>query len=292
ILDRFRGDEVLVLNDTKVVPARLAGQKPSGGAVEVLFIEPWSDGIIALTRGTRLKPGSVIALPGGARAEFVERLPDGAARLTLAGVDDLWGWLQDNGQLPLPPYIERAPDDVDAARYQTVFAEKPGAVAAPTAGLHFTPALLQALQAKGVAIHKVTLHVGPGTFAPVRVEDVATHQMHSERFEVPAATWAAVTGARPVVAVGTTVVRALEAQARHPGEGRTDLFIYPGFEFQVVDGLLTNFHLPKSTLLMLVSAFAGRERVLAAYAHAVAERMRFFSYGDASLWSREDGRWT
>ncbi len=292
ILDRFRGDEVLVLNDTKVVPARLRGHKASGGEVELLFVEPCPEGIVALTRGTRLKPGTPITLPGGATATFLERLDDGAAKLSLEGVVDLWAWLEAHGALPLPPYIEREAGPEDRGRYQTVFADKPGAVAAPTAGLHLTDAVLDALRAKGVAIHTVTLHVGPGTFAPVRVEDIATHHMHSERFEVPAATAAAVTSGRPVVAVGTTVVRALEAHARAPGEGRTDIFIYPGFEFRVVDGLLTNFHLPSSTLMMLVSAFAGHARVMAAYAHAVEARLQFFSYGDASLWAREGGRWT
>lgn len=297
IVDRFRGDEVLVVNDTRVVPARLFGHKPTGGAVEVLVVEPLSRPgerplrIGAMVRGKRLKPGAVIELPG-AEAELVARRGDGTVELRLSGVDDLWGWLDAAGRVPLPPYIRREPDADDRARYQTVFAREPGAVAAPTAGLHFTPALLDALRGKGVAVHSVTLHVGPGTFLPVRTDDVRHHTMHAERFAVPAETAAAVRGARPVIAVGTTVVRALEAHARDPETDRTDLFILPGFDFRVIDGLVTNFHLPQSTLLMLVAALAGRDRILAAYRRAVEARMRFYSYGDAMLLRREGGRWT
>lgn len=292
IVEAFRGDEVLVVNDTRVVPARVFGQKTSGAAVELLIIEPVPGGVLALTRGTRLRPGNRIELPGDAVATFVARREDGMAELRLDGVPHLWTWLDAVGQVPLPPYIERTPDTADLQRYQTVFANEPGAVAAPTAGLHFTEPVLDALRAKGVEIHPVTLHVGPGTFLPVRVENVAEHRMHVERFSVPEATQRAVTSGRPVVAVGTTAVRALEAHALDPQADRTDIFMYPGFKFRVVDGLITNFHLPESTLLMLVSAFAGRERVLAAYAEAVAARLRFFSYGDACLFVREDGRWT
>jgi S-adenosylmethionine:tRNA ribosyltransferase-isomerase len=293
LLDAFTGDEVLVLNDTRVVPARVFGHKPSGGQVELLIVEPLPDGhIAAMTRGTRLKPGRTIVLPGGAEAEFVRRHNDGTAVLKLRGVPDLWTWLDDVGAVPLPPYIERDADDADRARYQTVFAREPGAVAAPTAGLHLTDALLEALVAKGVEIQHVTLHVGPGTFRPVRTEHLADHKMHSERYTVPAATAAAVRSGRPVIAVGTTVVRALESYALDPSADRTEIFIYPGFEFQLVDGLITNFHLPGSTLLMLISAFAGQARVLSAYQAAVQARMHFFSYGDATLLRREGGRWT
>lgn len=298
IVDAFRGDEVLVVNDTRVVPARVFGQKPSGGAVEVFFIEQLqpvgseSQRIVAMTRGKRLKAGAVIDLPEGARAEVLERRADGTAILGLHGVDDLWIWLDAAGAVPLPPYIERAPTAHDRERYQTVFAQVPGAVAAPTAGLHFTPTILDALRAKGVAIHELTLHVGPGTFRPVTVDDVRAHPMHAEVYQVPPATAAAVTSGRPVVAVGTTVVRALEAWARDPQAERTDLFIHPGFDFRVVDGLLTNFHLPRSTLLMLVAALVGRERLFFAYARAIAAELNFYSYGDASLFRREGGRWT
>ncbi len=244
-----------------------------------------------MTRGKTLRPGSRLILPG-AEAEVVARRPDGLAEVVLHGVHDLWAWLDHAGAVPLPPYIERTPEAEDAERYQTVFARDPGAVAAPTAGLHFTEALLEALRAKGVAIHTLTLHVGPGTFRPVQVDNPLEHTMHAERFQVPPETAEAVRSGRPVVAVGTTVVRALEAHARDPKANRTDLFIFPGFDFRVVDGLITNFHLPRSTLLMLVSALAGPARVLTAYQYAVAERMRFYSYGDAGLFRREEGRWT
>jgi S-adenosylmethionine:tRNA ribosyltransferase-isomerase len=297
IIDRFSGDEVLVLNDTRVVPARIFGQKASGGAVEVLITEPLgpptapATRVAALVRGKRLKPGTALLLPG-AHAVIEARRDDGTVELTLHGIDDLWRWLEAAGRVPLPPYIRRDADADDRDRYQTVFAREPGAVAAPTAGLHFTPALLDALRARGVAVHTVTLHVGPGTFLPVRGDDVRDHAMHAERFTVPAETAAAVASGRPVVAVGTTVVRALEAHARDPAADRTDLFILPGFDFRVVDGLLTNFHLPESTLLMLVSAFAGRDRIRRAYLDAVAARLQFYSYGDAMLLRREGGRWT
>lgn len=292
ILQYFRGDEVLVVNDTRVVPARVVGQKVSGGAVEILVVEPLGPGrVAAMTRGKALRPGSRMLLPG-AEAEIIARRPDGLAEVVLHGVDDLWAWLDHAGAMPLPPYIERAAEPHDVDRYQTVFARDPGAVAAPTAGLHFTEGVLQALRDKGVAIHSLTLHVGPGTFRPVQVEDPRDHTMHSERFEVPPETVAAVESGRPVVAVGTTVVRALEAHARDGHCNRTNIFIFPGFEFRVVDGLITNFHLPRSTLLMLVAALSGRERVLEAYQYAVAARMRFYSYGDAGLFRREGGRWT
>ena len=293
ILDAFRGGEVLVVNDTRVVPARVRGHKESGGAVEVFIVEPLPEGrVLALVRGKRLRGGAALTLPGGARAVLVERRADGTVELALEVVDALWPWLDAVGEVPLPPYIERAPEASDRGRYQTVFARAPGAVAAPTAGLHFTPVLLDALRARGVDVHTVTLHVGLGTFLPVRADDLDTHVMHSERFSVPPATRAALESGRPVVAVGTTVVRALESHARDPAADRTALFIRPGFDFRVIDGLITNFHLPESTLLMLVSALGGHDRVMGAYRAAVSARLRFFSYGDAMLLRREGARWT
>ncbi|MBM4290352.1 MAG: tRNA preQ1(34) S-adenosylmethionine ribosyltransferase-isomerase QueA [Deltaproteobacteria bacterium] len=320
VLDAFEGGEVLVLNDARVVPARLYGRKETGGQVEVFFLEPAEEGggglhIRALTRG-RLQPGQPVSLPLGVTARLVAREEGGVARLSLEGgalaaegsaeqgaaeqgaaerLAALWGWLEQAGQLPLPPYITRAPDDLDRERYQTVYASAPGAVAAPTAGLHFTAELLDALRAKGVEVHTLTLVVGPGTFAPVKASRVEEHVMHTERYAVPAATREAVDRAaregRAVVAVGTTVVRALESCAADPRADRTQIFITPGYRFRVIDGLITNFHLPKSTLLMLVSAFAGHDVTLRAYARAVAEGLRFYSYGDASLFRRPGGRW-
>lgn len=309
IVERFRGDEVLVVNDTRVVPARVFGRKPTGGAVEVLITEPLTtapealiDGVRvhAMVRGKRLRPGVHIELPGGVVAELVARGADRLVELCVRGLDGaeqdpvaaLWAWLDAAGRVPLPPYIDREPDDEDRERYQTVFAREPGAVAAPTAGLHFTPGVLDALRTKGVTVAAITLHVGPGTFLPVTTDNVEDHPMHAERFVVPPETAALVSGTRPVVAVGTTAVRALEAHARDPEARQTDLFIRPGFDWRVVDGLITNFHLPQSTLLMLVSALVGRARVLTAYADAVAAEMRFYSYGDAMLLRRGDGRWT
>jgi S-adenosylmethionine:tRNA ribosyltransferase-isomerase len=294
IVEAFRGDELLIINDTQVVPARVRGAKPTGGAVEVFFVEPLDEEglVLALVRGKRLKVGSTVVLPLGVRGELARRRDDGTMEVALTGLEgDLWSWLDQVGEVPLPPYIDRRPDAQDAQRYQTVYAATPGAVAAPTAGLHFTPELLDALRAKGCEIHTLTLHVGLGTFLPVREDDLSAHRMHSERFSIPPATRRALATGRPVVAVGTTVVRALEADAQ-AHVGRTDIFITPGYAFRVVDGLLTNFHLPESTLLMLVSAFAGHARVRAAYDEAVAEGLRFYSYGDAMLLRREGGRWT
>ena len=312
IVGQFRGDEVLVLNDTKVVPARLFGHKASGGKVEVFFLEQCGhQQILAMTRG-RVKPGNVVALPLGVNAELIERDDHGRALFqltipeyfTTSGDDEgaIWAWLEEAGKLPLPPYITREPDQDDYDRYQTIFAKSPGAVAAPTAGLHLTEDLLNALKAKGVTIAYVTLHVGPGTFLPVKSESIADHVMHSERYSVPRETQELIRSDRPVIAVGTTVVRALESFASfidsHPqmwGEDvlhETDIFITPGYQWRIVDGLITNFHLPQSTLLMLVSALAGYERVRSAYEAAIKERLRFYSYGDASLFWRPNSRWT
>ncbi|MGN6513059.1 MAG: tRNA preQ1(34) S-adenosylmethionine ribosyltransferase-isomerase QueA [Lysobacteraceae bacterium] len=297
--------DLLVFNDTRVIPARLFGQKATGGRVEVLIerLLPGDEARAQLGVSKAPKAGSRLALDAGGEAEVLGR-EDGFYRLRFHVPGGLHDWLAHAGRMPLPPYIQRAPDAADEARYQTVFAREEGAVAAPTAGLHFDEPLLAALRARGVDIGHVTLHVGAGTFQPVRVEDVAAHRMHSEWLNVGAALVRQVREARArggrVVAVGTTVVRALESalvrgEAQRDGElqpfaGDTTIFIYPGYRIRSVDALLTNFHLPESTLLMLVSAFAGKARVFAAYEHAVRERYRFFSYGDAMLlWPEEGG---
>jgi S-adenosylmethionine:tRNA ribosyltransferase-isomerase len=280
--------DLLVFNDTRVVPARLHGRKATGGAVELL-LERVLDGrrFLALARASKpFRPGSAIALPGGATATVTGRAGD---MVELELDRDPLAYFEAHGEVPLPPYIGRAAGTEDRERYQTVYARDPGSVAAPTAGLHFDAAMLERLAAAGVGAAWLTLHVGAGTFQPVRAERLDEHRMHFERVRVPAEAVAAIEATRRrggrVVAVGTTVVRSLESAAREgalaPFEGETDLFIRPGFRFRVVDALLTNFHLPESTLIMLVSAFAGRERVLEAYRHAVAGRYRFFSYGDA-----------
>jgi len=280
--------DLLVLNDTRVLPARLRGTKPTGGAVEILLERLTGDRtFLAQARSSKgFRPGSTIELPGGARAEVTGRAGDLFEMELDTAAED---YFTTYGEMPLPPYIGRPAGPADRERYQTVYAREPGAVAAPTAGLHFDAALFEALAARRVEVARLTLHVGAGTFQPVRVDDILEHRMHPERVRVDASVVDAVAATRVrggrVVAVGTTVVRSLESAARSgrltPLEGETDLFIYPGFRFRVVDALITNFHLPESTLLMLVSAFAGRERVLEAYRHAVAARYRFFSYGDA-----------
>lgn len=284
--------DLLVLNDTRVIPARLHARRPSGGRVEVLIERLLGERqALALLGGRRKpKPGSALALEGGAVLRVGERRSV-FWELSYEGPGSLLECLERFGAVPLPPYLGREADARDRERYQTIFAREPGAVAAPTAGLHFDQALLRALREHGVEQATLTLHVGAGTFLPVREEDPTRHRMHSERYRIPPALVEAVERCRArqgrVVAVGTTVVRALESAALdgrlRPGEGDTDLFIAPGFAFRVVDALFTNFHLPRSTLLMLVSAFAGRERVLAAYRHAVHARYRFYSYGDAML---------
>lgn len=286
--------DLLVFNDTRVIKARLYGRKASGGAVEALVerVLPGTTEVWAHLRASKSpKPGALVRFAEAFDAEVLGRCgPDGELfHLRLPA--DPFALLAAHGHVPLPPYITHADEADDERRYQTVFARAPGAVAAPTAALHFDEAVLAALSARGIGRAAVTLHVGAGTFQPVRVEAIADHRMHSEWFEVPQATVdaiAACTGR--VVAVGTTTLRALESAARggrlEAGARETDIFITPGFEFRVVDTLLTNFHLPKSTLLMLVSAFAGFERIRALYAHAVRERYRFFSYGDAMLLDR------
>lgn len=282
--------DLLVLNDTRVIPARLHGYKASGGRVEVLVerVTGAHEALVHLRANKAPKAGARLTLEGAIEAEVVGR--EGTLfHLHFAGTTPLLELLERHGHMPLPPYIRRPDAAMDRERYQTVFAERPGAVAAPTASLHFDDALFARLAATGVDTARLTLHVGAGTFQPVRTDDVSAHQMHSEWLDVPKAVCEAVARTRErggrVVAVGTTVVRALETAARDgaftPFTGETDIFIYPGYRFRIVDALITNFHLPESTLIMLVSAFAGRERVLAAYRHAVAARYRFFSYGDA-----------
>lgn len=294
ITSLFRPDDLLVLNDTRVIPARLHGTKESGGKIEVFLVrrlsvpgQTWH----CLLRGSKPpRPGMRVTLPGGMSATVLERgegetwvvsfLPD-------EGFDE---WLDRTGALPLPPYIKRAPAANDLDRYQTVFARSRGAVAAPTAGLHFTEEILLELRGRGIETVSLTLHVGLGTFMPVRAERVEEHRMHREHYTIPEATAVAVNtrkkeGGR-VIALGTTVARALEYAAGtdgmvRGGEGEADIFIYPGYRFKAVDALITNFHLPKSTLLMLVSAFAGKEFLFRAYTEAVEKRFRFFSYGDA-----------
>jgi S-adenosylmethionine:tRNA ribosyltransferase-isomerase len=274
--------DTLVLNDTRVVKARLAGRKASGGRIE-LFVERVTGAreALALIRSSHApRAGAELVVGDGARVTVVGRETD-LYRVRFA--QDVLAVLERCGAVPLPPYITHAPDAADAERYQTVYALRPGAVAAPTAGLHFDAALLARIAARGARIAQVTLHVGAGTFQPVRVEQVEAHRMHKERYEVPAATLQAIAGRR-VLAVGTTTLRALESAALSgAAAGETELFVIPGFRFRVVRRLLTNFHLPRSSLLMLVAAFAGLENVRRAYAHAIAQRYRFFSYGDAML---------
>ncbi|WP_103075344.1 tRNA preQ1(34) S-adenosylmethionine ribosyltransferase-isomerase QueA [Solilutibacter silvestris] len=295
----LRAGDLLVFNDTRVIPARLFGQKATGGRVEILIERLLGDGVAKAQIGASKtpKPGSSIELDGGGSAEVIDRDDRGFFTLRFHVDGEFIDWLQRVGQLPLPPYIEHTPDAVDAERYQTVFAERAGAVAAPTAGLHFDDALLQSLRDRGIDDARITLHVGAGTFQPVRVENLDEHRMHSEWIDVPQKLVDKVRATRAaggrVIAVGTTVLRALESAMTPDGlqafSGETSIFIYPGIEVRSVDGLVTNFHLPESTLLMLVSAFAGRERILAAYEHAVRERYRFFSYGDAMLLWPQDG---
>jgi S-adenosylmethionine:tRNA ribosyltransferase-isomerase len=307
----LRAGDLLVFNDTRVVKARIFGEKTTGGKFEILIervllpheaIDGSANEVVAHIRVSKKpKPGGLLHLAGGLSAggfdaTFLGRWPDEQGqlfRLRLQGPADEtpYDLMARHGHVPLPPYITHADDADDERRYQTVFARVPGAVAAPTAALHFDEGVLAALQAQGVQRANVTLHVGAGTFAPMKAEQIADHVMHHERFAIPPKTVQAIADCRArggrVVAVGTTTVRTLESWARS-GEtsGDTNIFITPGFDFRVVDVLITNFHLPKSTLMMLVSAFAGHEHVMALYAHAVAQGYRFFSYGDAMLLAR------
>jgi S-adenosylmethionine:tRNA ribosyltransferase-isomerase len=286
--------DLLVVNDTRVIPARLLGSKESGGRVEVFLVrrhagsdERWQ----VLVRASKSpRPGSLILLEEGMTATVEGRHDGDCWTVLFSPADGFDSWLDRHGAMPLPPYIRRQAGEGDRQRYQTVFAREKGAVAAPTAGLHFTDELLAGIRARGVEIAPVTLHVGLGTFLPIRVDNLDEHRMHREFFRISPETAAAIARVRQrggrVVALGTTVTRTLE-QAGNPdgtvaaGEGEADIFIRPGYRFRVVDALITNFHLPESTLIMLVAAFAGLERTMAAYREAVEHRFRFFSYGDA-----------
>ncbi|MBA2541534.1 MAG: tRNA preQ1(34) S-adenosylmethionine ribosyltransferase-isomerase QueA [Deltaproteobacteria bacterium] len=332
IVELLPRDAVVIANDTRVIPARVPAVKSTGGKVELLFLEPVSVeelGSHARYIGADRTPwrcllrGRVNAhdvFVDGEPISIIMRRSEGGAlpgSVVVAVPGDGYAFLDRHGHMPLPPYIDREDALEDRDRYQTMFAQAPGAVASPTAGLHMTPAIAEAMRSRGIALATVTLHVGWGTFAPIRVDDVREHKMHRERYVISADTAALVASGRPIVALGTTAMRALESAATAPlgtapaaprpetaassprpgtaassprkaltvGSGATELFVHPGSNhtFQIVDHLITNFHLPKSTLLMLVSAFAGTERVLAAYEHAVAQRYRFFSYGDAML---------
>lgn len=295
LVELLRPGDLLVLNDTRVIPARLRGSKDSGGRVEVL-VERVLDAhrLLAQVRASKTpRPGARLHLEGALEARVLGREGEFFV-LELDAEEDALSLLERHGHMPLPPYITRPDALTDRERYQTVFARRPGAVAAPTAGLHFDAGFLETLRAHGIKIAHVTLHVGAGTFQPLRVERLEEHRMHAEQVEVSAATCDAIAAARArggrVVAVGTTVVRSLESAARdgslRPYSGDTRLFITPGFEFRVVDALVTNFHLPESTLLMLVCAFGGYAAVMRAYRHAVDQRYRFFSYGDAMFLER------
>ncbi len=293
LLGYVRPGDLMVFNNTRVIPARLFGQKASGGKLEILVERVTGNrSVLAHVRSSKSpKPGSQILLDGGGAAEMVARHD---ALFELIFDEDVLSLLERIGHMPLPPYIDRPDDAADRERYQTVYAQRAGAVAAPTAGLHFDEPLLDALRDAGVQTAYVTLHVGAGTFQPVRVERIEEHHMHREWLEVTQEVVDAVAACRArggrVIAVGTTSVRSLETAARDgelkPFSGDTDIFIYPGKTFHVVDALVTNFHLPESTLLMLVSAFAGYPETMAAYAEAVAQRYRFFSYGDAMFITR------
>ncbi len=296
--DLLAAGDVLVFNDTRVVRSRLRARKPAphGGKIELLLerILAPDEAWMQLRASHPPKAGASIDLPGDASALVLERAGR-FVRLRFAIDTTLEVYLNRHAEVPLPPYIARAPDASDDERYQTVYARHAGAVAAPTAGLHFDEAMLARLSASRIVLAYVTLHVGAGTFQPVEAEDLSQHRMHSEHYSIPAATVSAIEAARDagrsVIAVGTTSLRALEASAAdglRAGERETSLFITPGYRFRVVDRLLTNFHLPRSTLLMLVSAFGGYDALRAAYAHAIAERYRFFSYGDAMLIERDD----
>ena len=294
ILDLIKPGDLLVFNDTKVIPARLHGKKETGGNVELLIerISGDKQAWVQIRASKVPKTGSIVHIHNQAGETFpVEMIGYDGRFYEVRFPDNVFALLDRFGELPLPPYIEHQPDSEDAQRYQTVLAKNPGAVAAPTAGLHFDEAILKQLGDIGIKRATITLHVGAGTFTPVREEDLSKHKMHHEWFSIPAETLVEIeethrTGGR-VIAVGTTSLRALESQAlTQKTSGETNLFITPGFQFKAVDCLLTNFHLPKSTLLMLVSAFAGMDNIRAAYQHAIQESYRFFSYGDAMFLSR------
>ena len=294
LLELVPAGDVLVLNETRVFPARLVGRKPTGAAAEILLLRPLGEGGAlweALVRpGGKLKPGRVVEIAETLSVEIVDSTPDGGRIVRLVTPLAIEDALERHGRIPLPPYVEREAGPEDAERYQTVYAREAGSVAAPTAGLHFTRELLDALEAKGVRLARLVLHVGIGTFRPVETEDPGEHRMHAERYTVPEETARVLNDTRAaggrIWAVGTTVVRTLETVATddgriHAGSGWTDIFIRPPYRFKAVDRLITNFHLPRSTLLMLVAAFGGYENVMRAYRVAVEEGYRFYSYGDA-----------
>jgi len=305
IADRRFGDipeliapgDVMVFNNTRVIKARLTGRKESGGRIEVLIERVLAgDSVFAQVRASHApRAGSVLLLEDAVQATVLERQGE-FFKLRFDNCDDVFALLDRHGAVPLPPYITHAPETADEERYQTVYASTPGAVAAPTAGLHFDEPLLESLRRRGVSTAYLTLHVGAGTFQPVRVQNPAGHEMHSEWYHVPQATVDAIAqaqrGGGRIIAVGTTSLRALETAAAggelEAGYGESRLFILPGYRFRVVERLITNFHLPKSTLLMLVSAFGGMDNIRCAYRHAVEQRYRFFSYGDAMLIERQE----
>lgn len=299
MIDLVSDKDLLVFNDTRVIPARLLGQKSTGGKVEVL-VERLLDNhqVLAHVRANKaLRPGTEIILEGHLQAKMLERRGD-LFVLQFAQNQPVLEQLEQFGHMPLPPYIDRSDEAADKSRYQTVYGRKPGAVAAPTAGLHFDEALLQQLKEKGVQTEFVTLHVGAGTFQSIRVDTVEEHQMHAEYIDVPQRVVDAIAACKKrggrVIAVGTTSVRSLESAAQFskedslmPYQGDTEIFIYPGYQFKVVDAMFTNFHLPGSTLIMLVSAFAGQTHILQAYQEAIENKYRFFSYGDAMFLTRQ-----
>jgi len=286
----LQAGDLLIFNDTRVIPARLYGHKETGGKIEILVerIQSNRRAVVQLRASKTPGPGSIIRIENDASLEVIGR-EDDLFVVEFAGDENPLTLLERAGHMPLPPYIRRGDETIDRERYQTVYATTPGAVAAPTAGLHFTPEMLSELESSGIESAFVTLHVGAGTFQPVRSEHIEDHRMHSEFACVPEIVCEKIQQARErggrVIAIGTTSVRCLEVAARdgilRPFEGETDLFIFPGYSFRAVDALITNFHLPESSLLMLVSAFAGREQIMNAYKHAIRERYRFYSYGDA-----------
>lgn len=289
--------DLLVVNRSRVFPARLLGARPKGGEAEVLLLRPLEDpqdweAFLRPARRMRIGDRIRVAEDLSVLVQSDALGAEGRRRIRLETPEDPWRAIEHHGHVPLPPYVSRPDRPADRERYQTVYAREPGSVAAPTAGLHFTPQLFERLRAGGVEIAEVVLHVGPGTFRPVQVEHVEDHRVDPEPFDLPEITAEAIGRARSrggrVIAVGTTTVRTLESRADagggvRPGRGETDCVIVPGFRFRVIDGLVTNFHLPRSSLLLLVAAFAGRERALSAYAEAIRERYRFYSYGDAML---------
>ncbi|ALO41017.1 tRNA preQ1(34) S-adenosylmethionine ribosyltransferase-isomerase QueA [Pseudoalteromonas phenolica] len=299
LIEFLNPNDLMIFNNTKVIPARMYGQKSTGGKVEVLVERVVDEHrVLAHVRSSKSpKEGATLILEGKAEATMVARHGE-LFELEFKGEQTVLNILDDIGHMPLPPYIDRPDTEEDKARYQTVYNEKPGAVAAPTAGLHFDEALLEKIKEKGIETQFITLHVGAGTFQPVRVDSVDEHVMHSEYIEVSQEVVDAIKKAKAnggrVIAVGTTSVRSLESAAKasegelQPFYGDTDIFIYPGYEFQVVDAMITNFHLPESTLIMLVSAFAGQDHIINAYKTAVTEEYRFFSYGDAMFITKQD----